>query len=73
MMYKRDNKRNGSFINKMTLMKVLYLRIENLENKWSKGSKSWKTVSNQLTILFGERYTRYILEQHKSNENDRNL
>lgn len=50
----------GSFVNEMALMKVLYLRVENLEKKWSKGSKNWNNVQNQLAILFEERYTKYI-------------
>lgn len=59
---RKVTKGKGSFINEMALMKVLYLRIENLEKKWSKGSKNWRTVSNQLIILFGEIYSNYILE-----------
>ena len=51
----------GSFINEMALMKVLYLRVENLEKKWCKGSKNWKSVENQLNIIFGERYNKYIV------------
>ena len=50
----------GSFINEMALMKVLYLRIENLEKKWSKGSQNWRNVQNQLAILFEDRYTKYL-------------
>lgn len=37
----------GTFINEMALMKVLYLRIENLEKKWCKGSQNWRNVQNQ--------------------------
>lgn len=50
----------GAFVNEMALMKVLYLRVENLEKKWSKGSKNWGNVQNQLAILFEDRYTKYI-------------
>lgn len=50
----------GSFVNETALMKVLYLRVENLEKKWCKGSKNWNNVRNQLAILFEERYTKYI-------------
>lgn len=50
----------GSFVNETALMKVLYLRVENLEKKWSKGSKNWSSVQNQLAILFEDRYTKYI-------------
>ena len=51
----------GSFINEMALMKVLYLRVENLQKKWCKGTQNWRNVQNQLGILFGERYTKYIV------------
>ena len=50
----------GSFVNEKALLKVLYLRVENLEKKWSKGSKNWSSVQNQLAILFEARYTKYI-------------
>jgi len=50
----------GAFVNEMALMKVLYLRVENLEKKWNKGSKNWRNVQNQLAILFEDRYTKYI-------------
>ena len=50
----------GSFINEAALMKVLYLRVEALEKKWCKGSKNWRNVQNQLSILFEERYTKYL-------------
>ena len=50
----------GAFIHEMALMKVLYLRVEGLEKKWCKGSQNWRNVQNQLSIIFGERYTKYI-------------
>ena len=50
----------GSFINEMALMKVLYLRVEDLQKKWCKGTRNWRNVQNQLSIIFGERYTKYI-------------
>lgn len=50
----------GTFINEMALMKVLYLRIENLEKKWCKGSQNWRNVQNQLTIIFEDRYVKYL-------------
>jgi len=57
---RKVTKGKGSFVNEMALLKVLYLRIENLEKKWCKGSQNWNNVRNQLAILFGERYTKYI-------------
>lgn len=57
---RKVTKGKGSFVNETALMKVLYLRVENLEKKWSKGSKNWSSVQNQLAILFEDRYTKYI-------------
>ena len=34
----------GSFISKEALLKVLYLRIKDLEKSWSKGTKNWDNV-----------------------------
>ena len=58
---RKVTKGKGSFINETALMKVLYLRIENLEKKWCQGSKNWRNVQNQLSIIFGERYSKYIM------------
>ena len=57
---RKVTKGKGSFVNEKALLKVLYLRVKNLEKKWCKGSQNWNNVRNQLVILFGERYTKYI-------------
>lgn len=50
----------GMFMNKESLTKVLYLRVQDLEKKWSKGTKSWGKILNDLIIQYGERIERYI-------------
>ena len=51
----------GCFINVTALEKVLYLRIQDLENKWKKKKKSnWELILNELLELFGERVGKYI-------------
>ena len=50
----------GAFPNKEALMKVLFLRIQDLEKKWSKGTNGWNTVLRQLVELHGERITKYL-------------
>lgn len=50
----------GSFINENALLKVLYLRIQDLQKKWSKGIANWKNVQNELMLLFEDRYLKYI-------------
>ncbi|MEG1009691.1 MAG: hypothetical protein RSF67_07785 [Clostridia bacterium] len=40
-------------------MKVLFLRIKDLEIKWSKGTKNWKTIRCQFIELFKDRVLPY--------------
>lgn len=49
----------GSFISIEALLKVLYLRIKDLESKWSIGTKNWNIVRNQIIQLFGDRVIKY--------------
>ena len=50
----------GAFPNENSLYKVLFLRIKELSEKWSKPIQNWKTIQPQLVELFGERYTKYL-------------
>lgn len=50
----------GSFINEQALMKVLYLRVKDLQKKWAKGYKSWKAINLKLIDVFGERYIKFL-------------
>ena len=49
----------GSFISKEALLKVLYLRIKDLQSSWAKGTRNWKNIQNQLVQLFGDRVFKY--------------
>lgn len=49
----------GSFINETALMKVLYLRVRDLQNTWAKGIKEWTSISRALISVFGDRYLEY--------------
>ena len=57
---RKVTKGKGSFINENALMKVLYLRIKDLQKKWSKGIRNWKNIQNELTEIFEDRYFKYI-------------
>ena len=57
---RKVTKGKGSFINETALIKVLYLRIQNLKTKWSKQIKNWKDVQNELAGIFEERFLQYI-------------
>lgn len=50
----------GAFPSESSVYKVLFLRIKELSEKWSKPIPNWKTIQSQLVDLFGERYTKYI-------------
>lgn len=51
----------GSFISIEALLKVLYLRIKDLEDSWSVGTRNWNNVQNQIIELFGERVLKYYV------------
>ena len=53
----------GMFENNESLMRVLYLRVIQLEEKWSKGVNNWKNIISELIDIHGERITKYILEE----------
>lgn len=50
----------GMFMNKESLMKVLYLRVKDLEKEWSSGTKDWSKIINQLVLQYEERITKYM-------------
>ena len=50
----------GAFPNESSVYKVLYLRIRELKEKWSKPIQNWKTIQSQIIDLFGKRYTKYL-------------
>ena len=57
---RKVTKGKGSFVNENALMKVLYLRIQDLQKKWAKGIANWKNVQNELVQIFNERYLQHI-------------
>ena len=57
---RKVTKGKGSFINEAALMKVLYLRIKDLQKQWSKGIANWNNVRNELAGIFQDRFLKYI-------------
>ena len=57
---RKVTKGKGSFINKNALMKVLYLRVKDLQKKWSMGIANWTNVKRELGEIFGERFLKHI-------------
>lgn len=50
----------GSFPNEEAVMKILYLRIVELEKKWNKSIPNWSNILLQLSEIFGDRITNYL-------------
>lgn len=50
----------GSFSSEESVYKVLYLRVQELQEKWKRPIPNWNIISIQLAELFGERYTKYL-------------
>lgn len=60
---RKVTKGKGSFINENALMKVLYLRIQDLQRNWSKGIANWNKIENELALLFEDRFLKHIEKQ----------
>lgn len=50
----------GSFVNEAALLKVLYLRVKDLQKNWSKGIANWKNVQHELAEIFEDRFLKYF-------------
>ena len=50
----------GAFPSEESVFKVLYLRINELTEKWKKPIQNWQTIQAQLIQLFGDRFTKYL-------------
>jgi putative transposase len=55
MSLRRLTKIRGCFPNDDALIKLFYLGLRNISQKWSMPIKDWKPALNQFTILFGNR------------------
>jgi putative transposase len=52
-------KSKGAFSSETGLIKVLYLVIERITQKWTMSQQNWALTLQQLTLLFGERVTNH--------------
>lgn len=57
---RKVTKGKGSFPNKEAVIKVLYLRVRDLEKKWNKPIPNWSIILNQLSIIYDDRILNYI-------------
>ena len=53
---RRVIKNRGSFPNDEAALKLLYLALQNLSEKWTRPVKDWRAALNQLAILFEGRW-----------------
>jgi putative transposase len=48
-------KTRGTFPNDASIVKVLYLALQHVAQRWTRPIRDWKAALNQFVILFGER------------------
>ena len=58
MSLRKITKNRGSFPNDESLMKLFYLALQNISEKWSMPLRDWKPALNRFTIQFEERMPR---------------
>lgn len=52
---RKVTKTKGAFSSDVALQKLVYLTIQNIETKWETTTHNWKTVLNELSVIFEER------------------
>ena len=57
MSLRKLTKNRGSFPSDDALMKLFYLALRNISQKWTLPIRDWKAALNRFTIEFGERIT----------------
>lgn len=55
MSLRKLTKNRGSFHSDDALMKLFYLALKNISQKWTLPIRDWKAALNRFTIQFGER------------------
>ncbi len=60
--YRKVTNKKGAFPNDNALIKLIYLRIQDMSKKWSKPIQNWATILNQFLIIdqFKERIQKYL-------------
>ena len=55
MSLRKLTKNRGSFPSDEALLKLFYLALRNISQKWTMPIRDWKAALNRFTIEFGER------------------
>jgi transposase-like protein len=60
--FRKVTDRKGAFPNDKALIKLIFLRIQDMSKKWTKPIQNWPTVLNEFLIIdqFKERITKYL-------------
>jgi len=56
---RKVTKSRGSFPNDESMLKLLYLALNNIAKKWTMPIRDWKAALNRFSILFGDRMPAY--------------
>lgn len=59
MSLRKVTKNRGSFPNDESMLKLLYLALNNIAKKWTLPIRDWKAALNRFAILFGDRLPAY--------------
>lgn len=59
MSLRKVTKNRGSFPNDESMLKLLYLALNNIAKKWTMPIRDWKAALNRFSILFGDRMPVY--------------
>lgn len=59
MSLRKVTKNRGSFPNDESMLKLLYLALNNIAKKWTLPIRDWKAALNRFSIVFGDRMPPY--------------
>ena len=59
MSLRKVTKNRGSFPNDESMIKLLYLALNNIAKKWTLPIRDWKAALNRFSIMFGDRMPAY--------------
>lgn len=58
--FRKLTKTKGAFPNENSLLKLLYMGVQNAQKKWTKPIHNWNLALSQLAIIFEERLEKYL-------------
>lgn len=58
--FRKVTKNKAVFPSNESLMKILYLATQDITKKWTRRYDNWDLVINQLSIMYGDRITKYV-------------